>query len=109
MNKTIRQALIDEVHFPLQDGFVENKLIARGLNPDDTCTPEVLRSKDFKGAYADCLYSLIEAPGFSEADISVSLGDKELILKKVNSIYKSIGEAEVTSGQMPMVYMGSRR
>ena len=103
--KTIQQALIDEIHYPLPKGYVDNKLLARGLEPDYEFTPEVVSSKDFKGAVADCLISLIAAPNFSEADKQISMTDKSNILKWANSIYKSIGEVEVTIDQ-PMVYVG---
>lgn len=103
--KTIQQALIDEVHYPLPIGFVENKLLARGLEADDDITTDILKSTAFIGCVADCLYSLIEAPNFNEADKSFSLADRNLILKKVNALYQSIGE-EPVSIDRPMVYIG---
>lgn len=101
--KTVRQALLDEIHYPISEGFVENKLLSRGLNPDDELILDVLKSNEFRGAVADCLWSLIEAPNFSEADKSISLGDRNVILKKVNSIYLSIGEPVVDLADKPMV------
>lgn len=92
--KTIGQALIDEIHYPISVGMIENKLIMRGLCFEDEFDMEVARSTAFTGAVADCLYSLIEAPNFSEADKSISLSDKSLILEKVNALYESIGEQE---------------
>lgn len=103
--KTIEQALIDEIHYPIRVSFVENKLIARGLDGDQDFSSEVATSKEFKGCVADCLYSLIEAPNFSEADTSISLSDKQLILRKVNAIYNSIGEPQMQLDE-PMVYIG---
>ena len=101
--KTVRQALLDEIHYPISEGFVENKLLSRGLNPDDELILDVLKSNEFRGAVADCLWSLIEAPNFSEADKSISLGDRNAILKKVNAIYLSIGEKAVDLADKPMV------
>ena len=46
MAKTIRQALIDEVHYPLPLGFIENKIIERGLNGDTEYTVEGFRSNE---------------------------------------------------------------
>ena len=103
--KTVRQALIDEVHYPISVGFVENKLLSRGLNPDDELTIETLKSNEFRGAVADCLWSLIEAPSISEADKSISLGDRDIILRKVNSIYLAIGEKAVDIADKPAVYI----
>lgn len=103
--KTVRQALIDEIHYPISEGFVENKLLSRGLGPDDELTIDVLKSNEFKGAIADCLWSLIEAPSFSEADKSISLADRDIILRKANSIYLSIGEKAVDIADKPAVYI----
>jgi hypothetical protein len=103
--KTIQQALIDEVHYPIPVGFVENQIMKRGLTADTAVTAEILNSAAYIGCVADCLYSLIEAPNFNEADKSFSLADRNLILKKVNSLYLSIGEPEKTI-ERPMVYIG---
>ena len=103
--KTILQALKDEVHYKLSSGFFENRLIARGLNGEDECTIEIFKSKQFKGAVADCLFTLVGAPNFSEGDVQFSLTDKSLILKQANVIYQSIGEPLIDSKE-PTVYIG---
>lgn len=105
--KTIKQALIDEIHYPISLGYVENKMIERQLNGDDEYTVEISKSKEWNGALADCLYSLIQAVSLSESDKSVgtlSDKDKERLLVRVNALYKSIGETQAL-GQ-PMVYIG---
>lgn len=105
--KTIKQALIDEIHYPIPLGFVENKLIERQLDGDDDYTFEVAQSKEWKGALADCLYSLIQAVSLSESDKSIgtlSDKDKERLLVRINALYKTIGESPAL-GQ-PMVYIG---
>lgn len=103
--KTILQALKDEVHYKLSSGFFENRLLERELKGDDECTIEIFKSKSFKGAVADCLKSLIQAPNFTEGDVSFSQSDKDKILALANSIYNSIGESENVVGE-PMVYIG---
>ena len=103
--KTVGEALIDEVHYPIPAGFVENRLLKRGLDSSVEITGEILNSADFIGCVADCLYSLIEAPNFNEADKSFSLADRNLILKKVNALYMSIGEDPVEIDR-PRVYIG---
>lgn len=90
--KSIGQALKDELHYPLSEGFIENRLLSRGLEAEAEISAEIFNDKAFQGAIADSLYSLIEAPNFSESDISISLSEKNLILKKVNAIYEAIGE-----------------
>ena len=105
--KTIKQALIDEIHYPIPLGFVENKMIERQLNGDDEYTFEVAQSKEWKGALADCLYSLIQAVSLSQSDKSIgtlSDKDKERLLVRINALYKTIGESPAL-GQ-PMVYIG---
>lgn len=107
--KTIQQALIDEIHYPIPEGFVENVLIKRKLNPVGDCDSDTMNSKEYMGALADCLWSLVQAINFSEADKSfgsLSDKDKERILLRVNSIYNAIGEPSVELEAKPMVYIG---
>lgn len=82
-------------------------MIERQLNGDDEYTFEVAQSKEWKGALADCLYSLIQAVSLSESDKSIgtpSDKDKERLLVRINALYKTIGESPAL-GQ-PMVYIG---
>jgi len=107
--KTIQQALIDEIHYPISIGFVENVMIKRKLNPVGDCDSDTMNSKEYMGALADCLWSLVQAINFSEADKSfgsLSDKDKERILLRVNSIYNAIGEPSVELEAKPMVYIG---
>lgn len=104
--KTILQALIDEIHYPVGEGHAVNRLLFRGLNGEDPCTLDVIQGKAFRGAVADCLLMLVAAPGFSEADKSFSLSDKALIIRRANSIYQEIGEPEKAAQGEPMVYVG---
>ena len=53
--KTIQQALIDEIHYPIPVGFVENVMIRRGLSHYKEFTIDIARSKEYMGALADCL------------------------------------------------------
>ena len=101
--KTIREALADEIGYPLGEGLIDNKIISRNLQGSDEFTYEVSIGADYKGAIADCLVALISSPNFSEADKSFSLSDKELILRKANFLYNSIGESSVALGEKPRV------
>ena len=103
--KTILQALIDEIHYPIQRGHAENRLMKRGLYPCDECTIEILNSKPFIGAVADSLYMLITATNFSEADKSVGSLNIASILKEANTLYKTIGESEKALQGSPVVYI----
>ena len=107
--KTIQQALIDEIHYTIPEGFVENVMIKRKLNPVGDCDSDTMNSKEYMGALADCLWSLVQSINFSEADKSfgsLSDKDKERILLRVNSIYNAIGEPSVELEAKPMVYIG---
>ena len=107
MLKTVKQALIDAIHYPISTGFVENTIIERHLDEEEAYTYEVSQSKEFKGALADCLYSLLQAVSLHESDKSVgtlSDKDKERLLVRINKLYADIGE-ESPLGQ-PMVYIG---
>ena len=107
--KTIQQALIDEIHYPIPEGFVENVMIKRKLNPVGDCDSDTMNSKEYMGSLADCLWSLVQAINFSEADKSfgsLSDKDKERILLRVNSIYNAIGEPSGELEAKPMVYIG---
>lgn len=107
--KTISQALIDEIHYPISNGFVENVLIVRGLNSDDDFSKDVALSDSYRGALADCLRSLLFAVNYSEADRSVGSltpEEKKSILYMANSIYASIGEKEIEVNEKPRVIIG---
>ena len=95
MTKIITTALLDEVHYPIKKGFVENKLIARELSGNEEFNSDVSKSIPFRGAVADCLVGLVLSPNVSEGDISFSQTDKDNMLRIANAIYQSIGEPTV--------------
>lgn len=99
--KTIQQAIIDEIYYPIPVGLIENKLIERGLSGEDAYTIEVCKSSSFKGALADCLSSLVQTISISEADKSIGTltsEDKKMILTRANALYKEIGENDKSIG-----------
>ena len=107
--KTIQQALIDEIHYPISIGYVENVIIKRGLTANAEFNFDMANSKEYMGAFADCLYSLIQAINFSEADKSIgSLSDKQItaIISQMNKIYEAIGEEPKEIELNPIVYIG---
>lgn len=108
--KTVSQALIDEIHYPISIGLVENILIARGMDCDDEYDKDVAQSDSYRGALADCYRSLLFSINYSEADRSVgnlSSEDKKMILKMMNCIYTSIGEPVIEYNDKPKVYICS--
>lgn len=107
--KTIREALIDEILYPIPEGKVNNILIARELDGDAPFIAAVAKSDVYRGCFADCLVALVQATSFSESDKSVSAMSDEVkkrLMITANKIYKSIGEEEVETESQPMVYIG---
>ena len=92
--KTILQALRDEIPYPLDEGHIENRLLARGLDPGAEADPSLYSSPPFLGAMADAFYRSALAPDFSESDISVKKPDPKLLLREANRLYAMIGEPE---------------
>lgn len=103
--RTIAQVLRDEIDYPIPEGKIENMLLCRGLDGTEAITGEILKGNAFRGAVADCLYNLVIAPNISEGDKSITLPDRDVILRLANSIYRSIGEPEKDDGQ-PTVDVG---
>ena len=106
--KTVYQALIDEVIYPIPYGKVENIILRRGMDGDQDFSAEIAASISYKGALADCLFSLLQAINFSEADKSIGAltdSQRKAILRMANRLYNEIGEPEVSDGQTPTVYI----
>lgn len=106
--KTISQALIDEVLYPIPLGYVENVCIKRDIDVEGEFSSTIANSYQYKGAMADCLRSLIQAVNFAESDKSVgTLTDKqrEQIIKRANALYSELGEPLIED-DMPMVFIG---
>lgn len=106
--KTVIQALISEVHWPIPEEFVDTVCIKRQLNGDAEFTYEVSQGNAYNGALADCLYSLCQAINFSEAGKSVgNLTDEQrrIMMRRANALYEEIGEEEKYLEE-PTVYFG---
>ncbi len=106
--KTIAQAIKDYLgnsYSLLGSGLVGNIIIERDLDPNDEFDAAIAKDKSFIGLRADCLYNLVSSPNISESDLSISLGDRNVILKMANQFYTSIGEEEKSLDQ-PKVYIG---
>lgn len=106
--KTVSQALMDEILYPIPLGKVENIVTVRGLNGSADFTAETASTASFKGALADCYFSLLQAVNFSEADKSVGAltdAQRKSILRMANKLYGEIGEEEVDDPLNPRVYI----
>lgn len=108
MKKTVIQSLLDDTLYPIPVGKVENIIITRDLKGGADFTKEVTASKEYKGALADCLYSLLQAITFSEAGMSVGAltdAQRKSILKRANNLYDEIGEEEKDDPLDPKVFI----
>ena len=106
--KTILQALRDEIVYPLPLGLIENIAIKRGLSGEVSFTAEIASSKSYRGALADCLWSLVQSVNFSEADKSVGAltdAQRDALVRKANMYYRDLGEEEVSFSKEPAVYI----
>lgn len=106
--KTVIQALYDSMVYPLPYGKIENIAIERGLESDAEYTTEISSQKEYKGALADCLFSLLLAVNFSEADKSVGAltdAQRKMILGMANKLYGEIGEPAKEDPLSPRVYI----
>ena len=106
--KRIGQVLVDEIHFPIPYGFIENACIKRELDIDGDFHIAIAKSNAYKRVLAECLFSLIQVVSFSESDKaigSLSEDQRKAILVQVNRLYKDIGEEEVTLTPQPTVYI----
>ena len=107
--KTVSQALRDDIYYPISYGKIENIVIARFGSADDLeYTKAITETAEYKGALADCYYSLLQAVNFSEADKSVgNLTDaqRKVILNIANKYYGEIGEEQKDDPLSPKVYI----
>ena len=115
MTKTVIQALKDETVYPIPFGKLENIVIRRFGSLEagnEEYTDAMSETKQYKGALADCLYTLLQAINFSEAGMSVGTltdAQRKTILGMANRLYKDIGEEEKEDPLSPAVYIENWR
>lgn len=93
---TIAEAIRNESLYPISESVIELKLMKRDLQGAAEATMDILGSREYKGALADTLATLIISPNVSEeSGVSISLPERNLLLKYINSLYTAIGEEAV--------------
>lgn len=105
---TVCQALKDEIVYPLPLSKVEIIATKRGFEDTDMFSRELSMQNSYKGALADCYYSLLQTISFSEGGMSVGAltdSQRKSVLAMANNLYKEIGEPEVTDPLSPTVYI----
>jgi len=102
---TILEALKSKVQYPMPDNFYQSIMVGRSIQGETEFSAEISKSKEFIGAYADCLAGLVTYPNVSEGGVSISVSDSVSLLNIANSLYKSIGE-NVIGKEIPTVTIG---
>lgn len=83
------EAIKGRLNYPLSDNAFILALNDRGL----TETATYSKGQAFDLAYADSITMLVTSPNISEGGYSVSLADKQTLIKLANGIYSKYGEA----------------
>jgi hypothetical protein len=82
------EAIKGRLNYPLSSNSFILALTDRGLTHSDTYA----KSQAFDLAYADAITTIVTTPNISEGGYSVSMSDKENLIKLANSIYLKYGE-----------------
>jgi len=82
------EALKAKLNFPLTDNAFTLALTDRGL----TASADYSNCSAFQLSYADTIMTLIHSPSVSEGGYSISLSEKENLLKLAQGIYEGNGE-----------------
>jgi hypothetical protein len=90
--------------FPVSDNAITLALLERGISisgitGEDTYSVSNKQAVDL--AHADLIVNLIAAPNISEGGYSISLSDKQSLLKLAGSIYTKYGVANPLSSLKP--------
>jgi hypothetical protein len=81
------EAIKGRLGYPLSDNAFKLALSDRGLTDTDTYA----KGQAFDLAYADAITMLVTSPNVSEGGYSISLSDKNNLIKLANGIYEKYG------------------
>lgn len=84
---TYLEALKAKIDYPLSDNAFTLALTDRGLVSTDT----YVKGKLFDLAYADCLTVLVSMADKKEGSFSISISEKENLIRLANGIYSRYG------------------
>lgn len=82
------EAIRGAVNYPLDDKAFEKVLIDRGFTAEGNYSP----SAQFGLAVADAITVLVTSPNVSEGGYSISLNDRESLMKLASRLYAKGGE-----------------
>lgn len=102
--KTVLETLKARVPY-VPVGAIEAIAVLRGIydSLQEEITPQVMGSKAFVLCEADMMKYLATVPNVSEGDVSISMGDRDILVNTANSIYARYGEPLIGVSLQPTV------
>ena len=94
------EALRADMLYPIADVKIGKALIDRGISPTGEYSLSV--KSEVELSRADLYTKLLTAPNISEGGVSISISDKQTVMKVAASIYLKYGEPD-PFGIMPTV------
>jgi hypothetical protein len=91
---TVYEALKSCVGYPVPQGTIEAIAVRRGLygQLQEEVTTPTMESKAYALCEADIMKFVAMAPNVSEAELSVSMNDRDILIGTANAIYTRYGE-----------------
>lgn len=102
----IKDALIAKLPIRLRDDTIKVIMSERDLSCIDDFDKAVADSKQFKGAFADCLTQLVLMPDVTEGGVSIKYSQRKELINLANSIYREIEEDEVQFNTPIVKFLG---
>jgi hypothetical protein len=95
------EALQGAIGFPLSANTLELHLTNRGLVSDATYTTATKKAFDL--ATADALMSLVSFPNIAEMGYTLTLTEKNLLIKRASQIFELYGVPDLTKPKVTFV------
>jgi hypothetical protein len=103
---TIHEAIKATVGYEIPDSTAQLILLKRGLKTTDEVTQEILNSKDFELATADCCKWILTCPDVKEGSLSISMSDKKALKDLASGIYQKWGITDYSTPTARFISMG---
>lgn len=96
---------MNSVSFPISDAQAGVIAVRRGLDLEADFTKAIGDSGAFLLSMADCIRMVVIAPNVSEGGVSISYGDRKVMLSLANSIYSKFGEPLIQESNPTVEFM----
>lgn len=94
---TIIEAIKSTVGYEIPDMTAELILLKRGLKMTVEATTDILNSRAFGLATADCCKWILTCPDVKEGSFSLSMSDKQALKDLASGIYQKWGVADYSA------------